>query len=135
MNKANILKVANDVDYSSTFNMNAYTTANDCVSPGCIAGHAYCLASEAICKDRDDHDYEGIALKYMGIPLDDHRAKSLLYPGRAYWGCGEYDYQSRYGDRGHITREHAATCLRHLAETGKVDWVATAACRIPLGSS
>ena len=133
MNKANILKVADDVERSDSFNMSGYE--NECGSPGCIAGHAYYRAKQEDLDKGDltpssfthrygGHCYEDVATHYLGISIG---RLALFMPAEDVPGCGKrYSYCAYLGKRGHITKEHAVRCLRHLATTGEVDWVASA---------
>ncbi|MBB3411264.1 hypothetical protein FHT87_005217 [Rhizobium sp. BK316] len=116
MKKEHILALADlieeqehtEEDDAEGFTMTAIT--HDCGTPACIAGWA---AWEALGRPSGHLydvacDLEGEATDYLGInPM---KADLLFYPPEE---VGLYQ---------EITPSQAAATLRHLAETGEVDW-------------
>jgi hypothetical protein len=123
MNKENILKVANAIENRAIpelgFNMGTFrddiNTRNDlhdasgshCGTVACIAGWA-----EAVRLNTSTFDNDGgvpdRSQEYLG--LDQDQADVLFY------GFGGWN------DLTQISPDEAVAVLRHLAETGKVDW-------------
>ena len=106
-----------------------------CGTPGCIAGYTVAVGL--------DNGYEipvswlsshligepvmYVAREFLGLALpqseeDYYRAFDLFAPDPERTG---FDCSARPGEPGHITAEHAAKCLEHLADTGLVEWWAT----------
>ncbi|PZP62989.1 MAG: hypothetical protein DI604_28090 [Delftia acidovorans] len=115
MNKERILALANliekqphsAVEEVSGFNMVSYVHA--CGTPACIAGWA--VASEGTPSPLAHQPIQptGVssrAAKYLGL---EYPEAEELFLGGVY-------------DLDEITPAQAAACLRHLAETGEVDW-------------
>ena len=117
MNKENILKLADAigaqedtyVEAKSGFCMREYFHDN-CMTPCCIYGWADYLAAK---EDNDVYEWMGIdsTWPYLG---------DLFKPTHT-----DAHYMDLPGDSGYITAKHAARTLRHLAETGKVNWKIT----------
>ena len=61
---------------------------------------------------------------------DQHDAERLMVPeGEHRWNHHpepQWNGRAMPGDPRHITAEHAAACLKHLAQTGRVSWGASA---------
>ena len=116
MNKERILKVADAIENhhfkTLGFNMESFIaehssdrSEHDCGTTACIAGWVHALQKgikkTLMCKLADDiGEY---AQKYLG--LNDHQADRLFYEVNS-----------------NITDKEAVKVLRHLAETGVVDW-------------
>jgi hypothetical protein len=124
MNKENILKVADAIenatltkDHGIGFNMAYFFessghledhTHQECGTTACIAGWAS-LISEKEVAARDDPDVmEDVAMEYLG--LSNMQAVDLFYARCVRKPMAD------------ITQAEAVRVLRHLAETGKVDW-------------
>ncbi len=123
MNVANILATADAIEKASiaAFDMNNWVIDHDrfgidenrCGTAACIAGHAYLLSGGQIgCRGFvTGNGVRPLARKFLGLnPFD---ASVLFIPS---------DYHEFALDE--ITAEHAVRCLRNLAITGKVDWIA-----------
>lgn len=123
MNKERILALADliekqpHVDYSANFGFNMEDYRHDCGTPSCIAGWATALAHGL---NEGNTPIEGsahcTAVAFLSINSQD--GMELFQPRGIHpdeWG--------------NITPAHAAFTLRHLAETGKVDWSAYEAVR------
>ena len=122
MNKERILEIANDIeangDTRPIFDMSDFffpsssqwkLTDGWCKTSACIAGYVSALK----CNKKDFHwadNHKVIATEWLG--LDPNEAGDLFY------GTGR-PYPMSLED---ITAETAVVCLRHLAETGVVDW-------------
>lgn len=117
VNKANVLRVADAIEKGELvkrgigFNMAAWNndaeihglrdlSGHRCGTVACIGGHAAILFPE------------GHPNETLGLSLSE--GKELFYA----WSYREwYDVKLR-----NITIRHAVAVLRHLAETGEVDW-------------
>ena len=55
--------------------------------------------------------------RFLGLDIE--KADDLFRPTGSFW------YLSGSTQSQYIAQEHAARCLEHLAETGKVDWEAS----------
>lgn len=120
MNKERILHLADAIETGSEilgFNMNyEYATLDDpscdksdhgCGTVACILGwtvHLFCKRP-TLCQLQDRH----LAASLLAINED--KAYHLFYPSQRYG--------VKYSE---VTPQKAARVLRHLAETGKVDW-------------
>lgn len=119
MNKDNILKVADAIEQHSIpglgFNMRKYFCPTDvdhnpdlsghtCGTTACIAGWAI-----AVRDGGNPTDFNGPwlydAAEFMGLWKDEQATKDLMLE-----------------TNNTITPAHAVAVLRHLAETGEVDW-------------
>ena len=96
-----------DEDAAEGFTMESIT--HDCGTPACIAGWAAWEASGRQSRDLYDiyADVEGQAREFLGIGYSE--ADVLFYP----------PFPVIYAT---VTPTEAAATLRHLAETGRVDW-------------
>lgn len=117
MNKDNVLKVADAIENHSIpdlgFNMGGYILPADAETPdlsghncgtiGCIAGWAASVAKGSIIDDDASGDKAG---KFLG--LSGFQRMELFVPS------GWLD--------NNVTSSKAVAVLRHLAETGEVDW-------------
>lgn len=107
-----LLRLADAVEDSGSFDMTMYR--HECGTPACIAGHAAALAGI----DRT----EGPAIARAArdwLGLDEERGSELFWPENEHanwWGLTRR-FQK-------VTRAHAGAVLRHLAETGRIDWSA-----------
>lgn len=94
---------------------------NECGSPACIAGWTlyYCEGRGKSWRmaQRSYMDLRDEASEYLN--LTPAQAIRLFTPieSKDY-----FDHRAKQGTPRHITPHHAAGTLRHLAETGKVDW-------------
>lgn len=122
MNKERILALADliekqphqpEFDATSGFDMSC--THRDCGTPACIAGWALWEAQgrpESLVEPPGLWGIENNAATYLGLSVPEVSQPSgypLFYPPETY------KYEG-------ITPAQAASCLRHLAETGEVDW-------------
>ena len=107
MNKGNILKLAEYMEnlrpeeYDQRYS--EHPRGPHCGTPACIAGHAAWLAGQ--------WSYEGTiedAKEWLGITWDHAN--------------GLFDSAPYVGEDLTPTPQDAARTLRHLAETGEVDW-------------
>ena len=148
MNKENILKLA-DIIAAQPYNNNSNDKQgfgmaqvfHTCGTPSCIAGFAVACAmvdhkfvnvrldlidhydtEKAFYKMREDEDidWDNYAADWLGIPRTNENktlASELFMPRDVIWSL--------------ITPLVAATCLRNLAETGKVEWKVALAAHTP----
>lgn len=88
------------------FNMHAYN--HDCGTPSCICGFAFSLLhpGEDLRKVKEE-TVERVGAEYLG--LDKWQTSGLFYPDHPLQWCT-------------ITPQQAAATLRHLGETGQVEW-------------
>ena len=116
MNTENILKLANLIEFSETYDQTCFKHL--CGTPACIAGHAVILAGGRLSPSSYDNglclDQHGgrsharvVAKEWMG--LNERQANDAFDPCPYSW---DHD----------TTPQDAAAMLRHLAETGKVEW-------------
>lgn len=94
------------------FNMNRFV--HHCGTPSCIAGWAAWEALQRPANIQETwregeryRDVEDEAREYLGIDAET--------AGRLFWGTDGIKLEP-------ITKEQAARVLRHLAQTGEVDW-------------
>jgi len=114
MNKENILAVADAIETHSVpdlgFNMGGYffegEDADDgkCGTVACIAGWTCKVLGEP----SNEYEHGWTAGDHLGL---DHEQRTLLFTPRGWLGSPEI-FKAR----------HAVRVLRHLAETGEVDW-------------
>lgn len=122
MNSDRVRELADFIEKSDTFEMNRYFKDNPEV-PCCIAGHAVALFNpEALIANNDDEPMiEDAARQALDIVDEPVIAVNLFHPdgdGVAWWA----DTPS---EREFITKSHAVKTLRHLADSGTVDWKKT----------
>lgn len=116
MNTERLLKLAEHIEALEMGQFDPHTFTNDpvkfnmgywsCGTVACIGGWADCLwAGE-----------EGWLMATKDIlDLEHNKAEELFYPGSTRNAEHEYNYED-------ITPKMAASCIRHLVETGEVDW-------------
>lgn len=86
--------------------------------PSDIPGHAFALARGTDRIETDGDLPSGIAdVARDWLGLDERRARALFWPDNAH-AC----YAHGPWHRRHVRNVHAAAVLRHLAETGEIDW-------------
>ena len=110
MNKANILKLADHIENLKPEEYDQSVFAHDCGAPACIAGHAVFLAEswDQVSEDEEsEHLTPCLASCWLGLQMPE--AHEL------------FDSDPVHLDKTPTTQDAART-LRHLAETGKVDW-------------
>ena len=133
MNIRNIEKLINLLEKTKTYHQTNYVEW--CNSPGCIAGHAvylkYNLANST--KTMEDLmleiEFFEVASDYLGFDRKKPVAKELFHPHplnkalNAHYK-NESMYQAKRFGRDHLnpTPQDAIQVLRHLIETGEVDW-------------
>ena len=103
MNRTNILQLANYIEQLEPKEYDQSCFVHDCGTPACIAGHAIDLAGQ--------WSYNAAvwdAVEWLG--LDNDQGHALFDP-----------IPLSPDDKDPTTQDAAAT-LRHLAETGEVDW-------------
>lgn len=114
MNRERILALADlieqqphtEIGAASGFNMEDFT--HPCGTPACIAGWAAFMFDKEFEPGKTTMKYSEHAGMLLGLDYRKAADLFLLTPGI---GLEE------------ITPAHAATTLRHLAETGDVEWV------------
>ena len=129
MNKANVFALADYLEYkvsNEVFDMSTYSH-EDCGTAACIAGHECSRIGE----------FNAVMSGYLGtcysvartsLGLSVYCAAALFTPrpgAQARRPLSLFNCLAGPGNVGHITRKHAIACLRHLAHTGAVDWVAS----------
>ena len=109
LNRARLHVLADFVETYDRFDMGA--VQHPCGTPACIAGCACHIAPDA------DHSSMALAAEYLGLTAE--QKTELFMP---HFDPEGLFYAAEPGEIGYVTREHAAAVLRHLAETGTVDW-------------
>ena len=110
MNEERILKLADHLDNldlldePGEFDMNTYAFT-ECGTPGCIAGHAAYIFTDA---SLEDLLYKAFDIAEEALELDFGIAKDLFIPGNVKWN--------------YVKAKDAVGVLRNLAETGEVKW-------------
>lgn len=111
------------------FLMKSFT--HECGTPACICGWAnrQRLMDEGR-SELQAHSY-GIDSEETAIYLIGQDAIEAGFEGELFEPSGlgvahDYHHMRDVGEPGHITAEHAARCLRTLADEGIVDWKGTA---------
>ena len=112
MIKDRVLALANFVEESKTFDMR--TPFHESGSPACLLGHAKALARV---RGWDIYSPGGRLLGLNPQQID-----------KLYSPDGSFHFHSEPNQGNFITQPHAIACLRHLAETGEVDWEETEPC-------
>ena len=122
MNVENILKVADAIEQHSIpdlgFNMSHWfdkatpdvpdLSGHECGTIACIAGWASRVSGDQ--SENPDHTYE-VAADFLGLGA--LTANNLFMPTNGFVSLHQWNS---------ITPAHAVAVLRHLAETGEVDW-------------
>jgi len=95
----------------------------ECYTAACIAGFACAMGQangELVIQSNDNH-YMGIAAGYLGIDPDGEfdNVRDLFMPS-----LPRYRWSSGPEALGYITKKMAVKTLRHLAQTGDIDWEA-----------
>ena len=109
MNKANILKLADHIEGLDLEEYDQSVFAHDCGTPACIAGHAVFLAGQW--DQASVSRVARLARRWLGLQRSDAESASVVL----------FDSHPLHPDETPSPQEAAAT-LRHLAETGEVDW-------------
>ena len=110
MNKQKVLALADYVEASSTFWMEEYFHA--CGTPACLAGHGARLFGKLDSRTSDLE--EDVASE---LDIAERRANKLFRPVTY-----NFHFSADLNGEGYITKKHAVATLRHLAETGEVDY-------------
>ena len=109
-----------DIDDHEPDDGRAFTMRSEtynCGSPACILGHQRDMAGKG--KQSESMEWAGFAAD-LGITHE--QARDLCGPvGK------EAHYQAKPGWSTHITARRAVAVLRHLRDTGEVDWTTPAA--------
>lgn len=135
MNIERILQLADYIEYHpEKFNMSEWMSENIrmldveaeelyhmCGTSACIAGHAVAMFRPDI-NLKEFCDFAGEGKSILGLDDLDGAYYILFNPSKAAHGIDVKD----------VTNLHAAKCLRHLAATGKVDWIATKPTRLEI---
>ena len=100
------------IGQSKTFDMSVYSHTGD--TSGCIAGHAAALAGADLA-NYSHLNLHDTARAWLG--LSEEQANTLFAPVEV-----EADCAARETDHNFVTKRHALAVLRHLADTGNVDW-------------
>lgn len=119
MNKANLLQLADALEHglpAMQFDMSYWLHTTDCGTAGCIAGHAAILSgkypTDGSYFETNAHDVSNDFLE-----LTDEMSNHLFTPSSDTRGFSYNLFTYR-----EITAPMAAAVVRHLAETGEVDW-------------
>ena len=115
MNRERMMKLADFVEASTTFDMRRF---DYCGTPACIGGHAIALAEQegtTFDKDPPDSDTDKAA-EYLGLNCPE--AERLFFPY-----SDEVSLNAPKGDPRYIDNHRAAESLRLSAEAGKIVWV------------
>jgi hypothetical protein len=129
MNRENILAVADAIEKHSIpdlgFNMAALidqtsenypdVSGHNCGTVACIAGWATFIAKGMI-PGEQQWSASVLAPGRLFLDITQEQASRLFSP------AGEYDDEAKYAIYAGITPSQAVSVLRHLAETGEVDW-------------
>ena len=134
MNVKNVLKLADRIEclenttkfakhgrpaQAGTFSMR--NISHTCGLPACISGWAFHLAVEEFhaTPPKDQHKCNLNGSGWLGFDeyKDREILKNLFVP--RYHEAHTWD---KPGETGYISSKRAAAVLRHLAETGEVDW-------------
>ena len=110
--------VADTIEHNRKhFDMNNFF--NYCGTPACVAGFTIELAGRETFKV--NLSATEAATEALDLTLE--QGLDLFHPrGTSF----DYDSTIEPGEPGHITWKHAVRTLRHFAETGVIDWDATA---------
>ena len=137
LRRENVLALADHVEgladsrYEDREGFYMSTLKHKCGTPACIAGWAAWLSGDRGNKRRHARWFRGLdgggtlraAREWLGLDSVSHVSHDLFTPTATY--SEGYSFQVETPDaEGHITPRHAAAVLRHLAETGEVDWTA-----------
>ena len=118
MNRENIKKLIDVLEESKTYDQGRWShniEGPHCGSPACIAGHAAQLAGATdmgggrCAVDGKFAFIDDTAIGWMGI--NSRQSAALVRP-------------LPYGNRREATKADAIATLKHLLETGEVDWKA-----------
>lgn len=127
MNKENILKVADAIEHHSIpwlgFNMASFCmtaggmnpdrSGHGCGTVACIAGWGAAVSGTPKETLLGDFDADDVAKEFMALSND--QCNDLFY-------AKSHPKFSRGGLWTYIPQDQAIRTLRHLAETGEVDW-------------
>ena len=146
MNKTFCLRVAEEILVSETYEQDTFVGSRSCGTAGCVAGHAVAIgrasrsrgrwvvpakmAEETLgeewtetevyreAKDRMGLDEGQARALFEGRPLEEHRDRAL----REERLPGQYEeaWKGRYQEV--PTAEETYDAIRHMVETGRVDW-------------
>ena len=105
-----IRNIAKKIRHSTSFSME---TTSECGRPQCIEGWCQIELYKEI---REITSMTGFAISKL-FEVSDELVRLLYAPNNnhAHWS-------DRQGSNKHITKEHAASMLYYLADTGEVDW-------------
>ena len=122
MNKERILEIADLIETGHermVFDMGVFGDEHPCGTAACIAGWTVARFGESGRAKKIDHRrplnalfFDG-ALSVLGLSFPE--AQRLFAPNEERDGVSMAE----------VTAPHAVRTLRHLAKTGKVDWLAT----------
>jgi len=137
MNRENILAVADAIEKHSIpdlgFNMGWLISASDgrsykadrsgkgCGTVACIAGHAYALQHGVMRLPAEQHHFDQQA-DWLGLSKSE--ARELFFAGSVceIQRAADGGWVDAKAELTTITPSQAVSVLRHLAETGEVDW-------------
>lgn len=132
MNKTRILNLADHLESSkvvNAFSMSCYSREdviynNPCNSAGCIAGHTYFLFvnGEINLNEVNPNEIHSKAKEALGITHA--QASDLFTPctGAVDEDRKHAHWLSNRRELSYISRFRAAKVLRHMVETGEIDW-------------
>ena len=120
MNKNNVLKLAKVVEKSTTYDQRLY--AHVCGTPACIAGHAALLA-EPDGQLVAPTERCGAHFKFSDGEIGYISETAQTWLGLEEWPAAELFDPHPLGEDEDATSAQAGQVLRHLAETGEVDWM------------
>ena len=104
MNRERVLELADWIEKLPPEDFDMTTWRHGCQSPACIAGHAFALFEPKLFANTIGSEYSRAK---SALGLNRRRAADLFTPD---------------GLMDRTTNIQAARVLRHLAETGVVDW-------------
>ena len=119
MNTENILKLAETIEKSETYDQTRF--AHICGTPACIAGHAALLA-EPDGQMVAATERCGPHFKFSDGNIGYISQIAQTWLGLGDWSADELFQGWPFGEDKEVTAAQAAQVLRHLAETGEVDW-------------
>ena len=98
-----------DMDRAFTMCRSSY----ECGAPACIMGHVAAMDQETLGFVAAESTYD--VSRALGITPE--QSHELCVPGH-----GHANYLRHQEEPGWITKAHAVAVLRHLANTGRVEW-------------
>ena len=124
MNKQRLIELAEHIESlpRGEFDMSFYLYEAKCGTVACIAGHATLLYADEWKKSKfiNGHTESAFTEAMKALELCSGEAFALFAPDTPSASCSATPVARNF-----VSRERAAKQLRHLAETGEVNWMAT----------